>query len=87
MRQKDLDELAKELKSLKDLFNRTKNDKARVEGRIESRMEQLASHGLSSVIDAKREIRRLKQELDQSGTEIFDRANELQKRMSHARTG
>lgn len=87
MLQKDLDELGKELKSLKDLFNKTLKDKARIEGRIDSRMEQLDSHGLKNVPQAKKEIRRLKQELEAAGSEIFDRANDLQKRMSHARTG
>jgi chromosome segregation ATPase len=87
MPQQDLNELAKELKSLKDLFSKTKNDKARIEGRIDSRMEQLASHGLKNVPQAKKEIRRLKKETDEAGTEIFDRANDLQKRMSDARTG
>jgi len=86
MPQQDLNESARELRELKKLFDSTKNDKARVEGRIESLEEQLERRGLKTAIQAKKKIRRLKTEVEDMGTELFDRVNEIQRKMPDGST-
>jgi len=77
----DLDESAKRLKKLKKEFDGMKQDKARIEGRIQSLVEQLNNYGLETPIKAKKEIRKLKQETEGIGGDLFDRVNELEERM------
>jgi predicted nucleic acid-binding Zn-ribbon protein len=86
MPQQDLNESARELRELKELFDSTKNDKARIEGRIESLQEQLERRGLKTPIQAKKTIRRLKTEVEDMGTELFDKVNEIQRKMPDGST-
>jgi hypothetical protein len=87
MPQQDLNESANELRKLKKLFDDTKNDKLRIEGRLESLQEQLERRGLKTPIQAKKKIRKLKAEVEGMGTELFDRVNDLQRKMPDGNTG
>jgi predicted nucleic acid-binding Zn-ribbon protein len=81
MPQQDLNESARRLKELKKEFDDTKQEASRIEGRIQSLEEQLEAQGLANVIKAKKEIRKLKQEVEDIGGELFDRVNQLEEKM------
>jgi hypothetical protein len=70
-----------ELKGIKELIDTKKEDKARVEGRIQSLEEQLESFGQKSVIKAKKEIRALTKEVEGIDIELADNLVELKRKM------
>ncbi len=84
MPEKQLKGSIEELKGLKELFDSKKEDKARVEGRIQSLEEQLESLGPKSIIKAKKEIRALTQEVNGIDIELADKLAELQRKMANA---
>lgn len=71
------------LKNLKEILEKKQQEKARLEGQLESAMDQLKALGYKTVADAEKAIKAMDKSLDKLDAEISDIVNKLEKRYAH----